>query len=61
VVGGAARVLPTLLARVSSQEAPESEMRRRIIDQVLEAGTRMNNGATSEEPRPLNQSPSAGR
>lgn len=30
-------------------EDPESEMRRRIIDQVLEASARMNNGATGEE------------
>ncbi|WP_326718078.1 MULTISPECIES: hypothetical protein [unclassified Streptomyces] len=29
---------------------PESEMRRRIIDQILEASARMNNGATSEDP-----------
>lgn len=33
-------------------EDPESEMRRRIIDQVLEASARMNNGATGEEPPP---------
>ncbi|MGV9342953.1 TRADD-N-associated membrane domain-containing protein [Streptomyces sp. NPDC003688] len=31
---------------------PESEMRRRIIDQVLEASARMNNGATGEKPPP---------
>ncbi|MEU2900967.1 TRADD-N-associated membrane domain-containing protein [Streptomyces sp. NPDC001273] len=31
-------------------EDPESEMRRRIIDQVLEASARMNNGTTGEEP-----------
>ncbi|MEU3091229.1 TRADD-N-associated membrane domain-containing protein [Streptomyces massasporeus] len=31
-------------------EDPESEMRRRIIDQVLEASARMNNGASGEEP-----------
>ncbi|MEU9270057.1 hypothetical protein AB0E04_32030 [Streptomyces sp. NPDC048251] len=31
---------------------PESEMRRRIIDQVLEASARMNNGASGEEPPP---------
>ncbi|MFD5474425.1 hypothetical protein [Streptomyces sp. NPDC127105] len=33
-------------------EDPESEMRRRIIDQVLEASARMNNGASGEEPPP---------
>ncbi|RCH66588.1 hypothetical protein DT019_20760 [Streptomyces sp. SDr-06] len=30
-------------------EDPESERRRRIIDQVLEASARMNNGASGEE------------
>ncbi|MER5228242.1 TRADD-N-associated membrane domain-containing protein [Streptomyces flaveus] len=33
-------------------EDPESEMRRRITDQVLEASARMNNGASGEEPPP---------
>ncbi|MFD8535103.1 hypothetical protein [Streptomyces rubrogriseus] len=33
-------------------EDPESEMRRRIIDRVLEASAQMNNGASGEEPPP---------
>ncbi|MFE9292093.1 TRADD-N-associated membrane domain-containing protein [Streptomyces olivaceus] len=34
---------------------PESEMRRRIIGQVLEASARMNNGTAGEEPSPPGQ------
>jgi hypothetical protein len=33
-------------------EDPESQMRRRIIDQVLEASARMNNGSTGQDPPP---------
>ena len=39
------------------KDDPESEMRRRIIDQVLEASARMNNGYGAAEPAARPQLP----
>ncbi|PZG85801.1 hypothetical protein C1I97_33440 [Streptomyces sp. NTH33] len=44
-----------MIGYTTRRDTAESEMRRRIIDQVLEASARMNNGATGEEPTATGQ------